>query len=76
LSSESASEGQQSSKDTGNEEEAVLFSDEDEEFSKVKFKKQGGQFKLMEIQVPPNMIKAQGANRLRWDLMIIVLAVY
>jgi hypothetical protein len=36
----------------------VLFSDEDEEFSKVKFKKQGGQFKLMEVQVPPNMIKA------------------
>ena len=36
----------------------VLFSDEDEEFSKVKFKKQGGQFKLMEIEVPPNMIKA------------------
>lgn len=30
----------------------------------------------MEIPFPPNMVKAQGVNRLRWDFIIIFLAVY
>ena len=33
-------------------------------------------FRLVEINFPSTIIKAQGVNRLRWDLMIISLAVY
>lgn len=34
------------------------------------------QFRLVEISFPPTIIKAQGINRLRWDFVIITLAVY
>ena len=34
------------------------------------------QFKLMDVRFPSLMVKAQGVNRLRWDLIIISLAVY
>lgn len=34
------------------------------------------QYRLVEIQIPPTIIKAQGNYRLRWDLSIIVLAIY
>jgi len=34
------------------------------------------QFRLVEINFPSNIIKAQGINRLRWDLTIIILAIY
>jgi hypothetical protein len=34
------------------------------------------EFKLVEITFPSTMIKAQGKNRLQWDLLIIVLSIY
>jgi hypothetical protein len=48
----------------------------DDEKNYVQFGKTKQQFKLMEIPFPPNMVKAQGVNRLRWDFIIIFLAVY
>jgi hypothetical protein len=34
------------------------------------------QYRLVEINFPSTIIKAQGINRLRWDFVIITLAVY
>lgn len=34
------------------------------------------QYRLVEISFPATIIKAQGINRLRWDFVIITLAVY
>jgi hypothetical protein len=34
------------------------------------------QFKLVEINFPPTIVKSQSINRLKWDLFIIFLAIY
>ena len=34
------------------------------------------QYRLIPIRYPPSIVKAQGINRLRWDFVIITLAVY
>lgn len=34
------------------------------------------QFKLVDTPFPETMVKAQGVNRLRWDFIIIFLAIY
>ena len=46
----------------------------DQKNKKVKIVKK--EYKLQEAVFPNTMIKAQGKNRLQWDLLIIVLSIY
>ena len=49
----------------------------DEAGGQVKKKKEPlKQYKLIEIQFPETMLKAQGKLKLAWDIIIIVLSVW
>ena len=77
LSKDSDNKDDYSQDSEYDDEDDLLTEVEEEKGGKKKkrdFKKR--QFKLIEIQFPVNMIKAQGIIKLQWDLFIIVLAIY
>jgi len=53
----------------------VDLSDTNQEKKKknVRYQKE---YKLVEISFPPNMLKAQGKSKLKWDFVIILLSLY